>query len=102
MPVRSDAAPTLPSPTGTTWSSISKWPACGWREPDTVISRVRGAHPAYPAVQTGQMQPGMANLLVIHTRDGTGAITRPGQAYAGNQKPGWKGKDPAFYEISRY
>ena len=49
----------------------------------------------------GQMQPGMANLLVIHTHEGLArSIDLGGLMQAVKTKA--EGKDPSFYTASRY
>jgi hypothetical protein len=49
----------------------------------------------------GQMQPGMANLLVIHTREDLARSIDLGGLMQ-EVKTRAEGKDPAFYDISRY
>ena len=49
----------------------------------------------------GQMQPGMSNLLVIHTRNDLARLMDLGRLMQGI-KTRVEGKDPSFYEISRY
>lgn len=49
----------------------------------------------------GQMQPGMANLLVIHTREGL-ARTIDLEGLMQVVKTRAEGKDPSFYAASRY
>jgi len=49
----------------------------------------------------GQMQPGMANLLVIHTREELARSIDLGRLMQGI-KTRVEGKDPAFYAASRY
>ena len=49
----------------------------------------------------GQMQPGMANLLVIHTREELVRIIDLGRLMQ-EIKTRAEGKDPAFYAASRY
>ena len=49
----------------------------------------------------GQMQPGMPNLLVIHTRDDLARSLDLNRLMQG-VKTRAEGKDPAFYALSRY
>jgi hypothetical protein len=49
----------------------------------------------------GQMQPGMPNLLVIHTRKEMARLIDLGKLMQ-EIKTRVEGKDPSFYEISRY
>ncbi len=49
----------------------------------------------------GQMQPGMANLLVIHTREELARSIDLGRLMQ-EIKTRVEGKDPSFYAVSRY
>ena len=98
------AAPILPLPTGPTWYSMSKWLAYGVEDSgvhgidlprkDERILRIL-------LDKLGQMQPGMANLLVIHTREELARsidLDRLMQAV----KTKADRKEPALYAASRY
>ena len=56
---------------------------------------------AFRCTKLGQMQPGISNLLVIHVREDLAHSLDLGKLMQGI-KTRVEGRDPAFYELSRY